>query len=217
MSKDRQWLPFSDRNTVGWGLGFAATAGILTLLSIFCLIVDQVAHYSEQIYHKLLEERGIIAYEPYTTDLMAPGPAPSQCGTESKLVAGGVPSLFMTGSLPSVVGAGGALAATDPAGRISSVLKGAKNTLLSRYGETRTTIPGLEPEVQTTSGAVASARLRETLQRDKRPQPTGGNNAKQSGSIHSLSQSNISGDRQAERSVIVYGTSTGNIMKDSAV
>ncbi|VDN36120.1 unnamed protein product, partial [Dibothriocephalus latus] len=60
MSKDREWMPYSDRNTVSWGYAFTATAGILTLLSIFCLIVDQLADYSERIYQKLLAEKGLI-------------------------------------------------------------------------------------------------------------------------------------------------------------
>ncbi|VDD81876.1 unnamed protein product [Mesocestoides corti] len=217
MSKDRQWLPFSDRNTVGWGLGFSATAGILTLLSIFCLLVDQLAHYSEQIYHKLLEEKGITTVHSIPPDI-APGhdnvPAsgisqPGPVGTESRL--GGVPSLFMTGSLPSVGGGAGG----GPATRIFSVLGGAKSAILSKYGETRTTIPGLamKPEAQTTSGALVSARLRENLQSERPIEPPTAQPAV--GSIHSLNAPATGGLQ--ERPVIVYGASRGNIIKDSAV
>lgn len=227
MSKDRMWLPFSDRNTVGWGLGFAATAGILTLLSIFCLAVDQTAHYSEQIYHKLLEERGVIAVQSLPPDLTtspdnlpAPSIPPSIHGAPSESRLGGVPSLFMTGSLPSTAegGAGGG-GGGGPAAKFSSILGSAKSAMMTRYGETRSTIPGmpLKPEKQATSGALASAKLRENLQCERPTEimHTSTFAMPSSGSVHSLSLSGVGG--QQERPVIVYGTSQGNILKDSAV
>ncbi|CDS36953.1 conserved hypothetical protein [Echinococcus multilocularis] len=232
MSKDRMWLPFSDRNTVGWGLGFAATGGILTLLSIFCLIVDQIAHYSEQIYYKLLEEGGLPAVQSMPPDFtsgvgelpartMPPGASAIGAASESKL--GGVPSLFLTASLPSVAGSmesGGRHGGGGPAARIS-VLGSAKGALLTRYGETRTAIPGmsLRPEIPATSGALASAKLRQNLQCERPTEPASTAAAvgaqPSSYSARSLSLSRIGGKQ--EKPVIVYGTSQGNILKDSAV
>ncbi|KAL5963489.1 hypothetical protein TSMEX_008738 [Taenia solium] len=233
MSKDRMWLPFSDRNTVGWGLGLAATGGILMLLSIFCLIVDQLAHYSEQIYYKLLEEGGFLPAQSMPPDFtsgagelptrtMPPGASAIGVASESKL--GGVPSLFLTASLPSVagsMGSGGRHGGAGPAARISSVLGSAKSALLTRYGETRTTVPGmsLRSEVPATSGALASAKLRQNLQCERPTEPvsTAAAVGAQSSnySLRSLSLSGIGGKQ--EKPVIVYGTSQGNILKDSAV
>ncbi|EUB56497.1 hypothetical protein EGR_08619 [Echinococcus granulosus] len=233
MSKDRMWLPFSDRNTVGWGLGFAATSGILMLLSIFCLIVDQIAHYSEQIYYKLLEEGGLPAVQLIPPDFtsgvgelpartMPPGASAIGAASESKL--GGVPSLFLTASLPSVAGStesGGRHGGGGPAARISSVLGSAKSALLTRYGETRTAIPGMSmrPEIPATSGALASAKLRQNLQCERPTEPVSTAAAAgaqpSSYSARSLSLSRIGGKQ--EKPVIVYGTSQGNILKDSAV
>nr|CDS29942.1 conserved hypothetical protein [Hymenolepis microstoma] len=225
MSKDRMWLPFSDRNTVGWGVGLASSAGILTCLSIICLFVDQMAHYSEQIYQKLLEERGGLAVQPLPPDLTSGLdnlPPPSIPPLQSNL--DGVPSLFMTGSLPSIAdsrGDGG-----GPVAKLQSILSGAKSARLSKYGETRSAIPGMpgQPEKPATSGALASAKLRENLKRDRivepsHPLPTTSTQSfvrpTTSGSVHSLSLSGLSG--QQEKQVIVYGTSQGNILKDSAV
>lgn len=233
MSKDRMWLPFSDRNTVGWGLGFAATGGILMLLSIFCLIVDQLAHYSEQIYYKLLEEGGFLAAQSIPPDLtsgtgelptrtMPPGASAIGAASESKL--GGVPSLFLTASLPSMAGSmrsGSRRGGAGPAARISSVLGSAKSALLTRYGEARTTIPGmsLRPEVPATSGAIASAKLRQNLQRERPTEAVSTAAAvgaqASNYSLRSLSLSGISGKQ--EKPVVVYGTAQSNILKDSAV
>ncbi|KAM7539425.1 hypothetical protein Aperf_G00000058668 [Anoplocephala perfoliata] len=222
MSKDRMWLPFSDRNTAGWGLGFASTAGILTCISIICLFVDQMAHYSEQVYQKLLEEQGIQTVQSIHPDLTSgldnlPPPSVPPGGVPSQSNLGGVPSLFMTGSLPSVVDGG-----VGPAARISSVLGSAKSALLSRYGEARSAIPGmvLRPDKPTTSGALASARLRENLEREHPAGPVPTTSVQTvagptSGSVHSLSLSGLGGAQ--EKQVIVYGTSQGNILKDSAV
>ncbi|VDL96536.1 unnamed protein product [Schistocephalus solidus] len=183
MSKDREWMPYSDRNTVSWGFAFTATAGVLTLLSIFCLVVDQLADYSERIYQKLLFERGLIPLtgEPSGAASIAYGLGPgsgfeigpaSRCGQESRT---GVPSLFLTGSVPSA-GQFGA-----PPGRLSSLLGGpsrktpgtsALGTRSSAFhGESGVSIPilGRKAEVQGTSGAVASAKLREQLQTQRPP------------------------------------------------
>ncbi|VDM25766.1 unnamed protein product [Hydatigera taeniaeformis] len=233
MSKDRMWLPFSDRNTVGWGLGFAATGGILMLLSIFCLIVDQVAHYSEQIYYKLLEEGGFLSTQPIPPDFtsgvgeMSTRKLPigaSAVGTTSESKLGGVPSLFLTASLPSVAGSresGGRHGGTGPAARISSVLGSAKNALLTHYGEARTTIPGmsLRSEVPATSGALASAKLRQDLQteRSTRLASTAAAVGAPSSTYSTRSPSLVGIGGKQEKPVIVYGTSQGNILKDSAV
>ncbi|VDO03809.1 unnamed protein product [Rodentolepis nana] len=230
MSKDRMWLPFSDRNRVGWGVGLASTAGILTCLSIICLFVDQMAHYSEQIYRKLLEERGVLAVQSLPPDLTSgydnfPPPTIPTAGAPLQSNLDGVPSLFMTGSLPSVVdsrdGDGG------PAAKLQSILGGAKSARLSKYGEMRSAIPGMpvQAEKATTSGALASAKLRENLKQGRiveQPHPPLPTTSMQSlgrpttsGSVHSLTLSGLSG--QQEKQVIVYGTSQGNILKDSAV
>lgn len=222
MSKDRMWLPFSDRNTVGWGVAFASTAGILTVLSIICLFVDQIAHYSEQIYHKLMEEHGIQAVQSLPPDLTSgldnlPPPSIPPDGVPSQSNLGGVPSLFMTGSLPSIADSKG-----GPAARISSVLGSVKSALLTKYGETRSAIPGmaLRPDKPATSGALVSAKLRENLKREHPAEPAPATSIETlagptSGSVHSLSLSGLSGLQ--EKQVIVYGTSQGNILKDSAV
>ncbi|VDL11722.1 unnamed protein product [Hymenolepis diminuta] len=231
MSKDRMWLPFSDRNTVGWGIGLASTAGILTCLSIICLFVDQMAHYSEQVYHKLLEERGVPVDQSLPPDLTSgldnlPPPSIPPGGAPSQSNLGGIPSLFMTGSLPSIADSRGGGSGGGPAAKLQSILDGSKSALLSKYGETRSAIPGmsLQPEKPATSGALASAKLRENLKRGRpveQPPPLPTTSMQTlvrpttSGSVHSLSLSGLSG--QQEKQVIVYGTSQGNILKDSAV
>ncbi|KAL5103775.1 hypothetical protein TcWFU_008994 [Taenia crassiceps] len=230
VSKDRMWLPFSDRNTVGWGLGFAATGGILTLLSIFCLIVDQLAHCSELIYYKLLEEGGFIPAQSMPPDFTSgvgelptraipPGASAIGAASESKL--GEVPSLFLTASLPSVAGSmrsGSRNGRAGPVARISSALGSAKGALLARYGETRTTIPGmsLRPEVPATSGALASAKLRRNLQSERSTVPVSTAGAVGAQSLNYSSHS-LSLSGKQEKPVIVYGTSQGTILKDSAV
>ncbi|CAL8083362.1 unnamed protein product [Calicophoron daubneyi] len=144
MSKDREWLPRSDRNRVSWSFSLAVLAGFSTVICLFGIITHYMSVESRiMLEDPMVREKLLGSDSKYGYQKSVSGYDTGQ-GTDSRF---GVPSLFTTP--PSGMQVGAASTVMGP-GTVS--------------GFSRATIaPGAIGAATGTSAASVSAKLRESV------------------------------------------------------